>query len=465
MQVNINNTKAEITIIGAGLTGLTLAFYLSRAGKKVLLLEKSNRTGGVIKTEQEKGFLFETGPNTGVIGTTEIVELFEDLKDNMTIETANQKAKFRWILKNGKWKALPSGLISGIKTPLFSFKDKFRILAEPFRKRGTNKNETVAELVKRRMGKSYLEYAIDPFISGIYAGDPEKLITRFALPKLYKLEQNYGSFIKGAIKKRKEPKTEIEKKVNKEVFSIKGGLQKMVDALSDKIGEQNIITECSDISVQRNGASYNLNYKNRQGEVVQVESEQVVSTIGGNDLATIFSFLSDNEIKTLTNTLYAKVIQVVACFSNWKGKDLKAFGGLIPSKEKRNCLGILFPSSIFANRMPKNGAILSIFIGGIKKPEMIDKSDKEIENIALSEIHQTLDTNDKPDLLKIYRYKQAIPQYDYRTEEILNTIDEVQKNYSGLILAGNIRDGIGMADRIKQGRIIADQIINQSNKK
>jgi protoporphyrinogen/coproporphyrinogen III oxidase len=119
-----------------------------------------------------------------------------------------------------KWEPLPSGIIKGITTPLFTFPDKLRLLGEPFRKKGENPNETLADLVLRRMGKSFLDYAIDPFILGIYSGDPAKLVTKFAFPKLYRLEQDYGSFIKGALKKAKEPKTEREKKATKEIFSV-----------------------------------------------------------------------------------------------------------------------------------------------------------------------------------------------------------------------------------------------------
>ena len=191
----------KVIIIGAGLTGLVTAHYLIKNGISVTLVEKNSRPGGVIQSIKEQGFTIESGPNTGVVSHPEIVELFEDLAGSCKMAIANPEAKKRLIWKDGKWHALPSGLIDGIRTPLFTFGDKLRILGEPFRKRGTNPDESVAGLVLRRLGKSFLDYAVDPFISGIYAGDPGTLITRFALPKLYNLEQKYGSFIGGSIKK------------------------------------------------------------------------------------------------------------------------------------------------------------------------------------------------------------------------------------------------------------------------
>ncbi len=211
----------NIAIIGAGLTGLTTAFYLKKQHKDFLVLEENNRVGGVIHTQHQDGFTFEEGPNTGVLGSPEAAELFEDLGGLCSLETAGGNVNKRYILKNGEWTAMPMGLIDAVKTPLFTMKDKFRILAEPFRKPGTDPEEPLSELVKRRMGQSFLDYAIDPFILGVYSGDPSKLITKYAFPKLYNLEQNYGSFIGGSVKRMFRKKDERAKKATRKVFSVK----------------------------------------------------------------------------------------------------------------------------------------------------------------------------------------------------------------------------------------------------
>lgn len=449
--------KKDVTIIGAGLTGLTLAWYLQRAGKNVLLVEKEERPGGVINTNAEDGFVYETGPNTGILANPEIVELFEDLAGLCELETANPMAKNRWIWKSGQWHPLPAGLTAAIKTPLFSKSDKFRILGEIFRKKGDDPFETVAGMVKRRLGVSFLDYAVDPFISGIYAGDPSSLVTRYALPKLYNLEQNYGSFIGGAIKKKFEPQDERSKKASREVFSVHGGLQNLLNALAHKIGNENIMTGCRQVSVyeSKNG------FDTYTGEgSTPVFSEKIVTTTGSYTLPSLLPFIPEINLNPVTQLKYAGVVQAIAGYRNWDGIPLGAFGGLIPGKEKRNVLGILFPSSIFKDRAPETGAILSVFLGGIKHPEMILRTDKEIGNIVLDEIKETLQCkNLQPDLFRIYRYTHAIPQYERSSLERLACIEELQNQYPGLILGGNIRDGIGMADRVKQAKIISDQII------
>ena len=451
--------NTDILVIGAGLTGLTMAYYLKKAGRKVIVAESSGTTGGVIRTITEDGFTYETGPNTGVLSTPEIAELFEDLEEEVTLEIPSAAARSRWIWKEGRWHALPSGLIPAVTTPLFTMSDKVRILAEPFRRRGKDPDETVAGLVKRRLGASFLDFAVDPFISGIYAGDPDRLITRHALPKLYNLEQEYGSFIRGAVKKKFAAKEERDRKATREVFSVKGGLQRLTDALSAAIGSADILLDCRQISVQPGPGKFTAEITTEApSKKLQVVSSHVISTVGSHALPGIMRFLSPRELQPLMDLEYAKVVQVAAGFSHWDGMSLDAFGGLIPSREKRNALGILFPSSIFEGRAPRNGALLSVFLGGMRNPGMITKSDEEISTLAREEIRETLQAVKAPDLVRIFRYQHAIPQYERSTEKRLDTIAGLQSAYPGLILAGNIRDGIGMADRVKQARKIADSL-------
>ncbi len=176
-------------------------------------------------------------------------------------------------------------------------------------------------------------------------------------------------------------------------------------------------------------------------------------------------FLPLNLLEPLVKLEYAAVVQVVLGYNNWEGRKLDAFGGLIPSKENRDILGILFPSAIFEGRAPVNGALLSVFLGGVKSPATISMEDKEIETIVLKEMEATLFCKKQPDLLKIFRYKQAIPQYEKLTGERLEIINQIQIQYPGLIIAGNIRDGIGMADRVKQAKNISDKLTYKTNAK
>ncbi|MBA4408883.1 MAG: protoporphyrinogen oxidase [Odoribacter sp.] len=453
--------KTDVVIIGAGLTGLTIAFYLKKAGIDFKIVEKSGKTGGVIQTISEKGFVYETGPNTGVVSHPEITELFEDLEGKCALETADPSAKRRLIWKDNQWHALPSGLWSAISTPLFTWGDKFRILGEPWRAKGTDPNENLAELVKRRMGQSFLDYAIDPFISGIYAGNPNELVTRFALPKLYQLEQEYGSFIKGAMKKAKLPKTERDKKATKEVFSAKGGLSRMIEAMTEEIGSENILLSVENTLVKPNSEGFQLQVTTPE-QLFSFEAKQLITTCGGYALSSLLPFLNEEEIAPFNELKYAAVTQVLLGFKKWKGISLKAFGGLVPGKENKNILGVLFTSSFFEGRAPKGGALLSVFMGGTKRPDIAGMNDDQVQTLLNKDLPRMMsDRTLNADMTRILRYPKAIPQYTESTGKRYEMIEKLQQKYPGLILAGNIRDGIGMADRVKQGRRIADELIGK----
>ncbi len=450
-------SNPDVVIIGAGLTGLTMGFYLKKAGVSFVIVDKSAKTGGVIQTIREKGFVYETGPNTGVVSNPEMAELFEDLAGKCELETANPAAKRRLIWKNNQWNALPSGLWSAVTTPLFTWGDKFRILGEPWRAKGTNPNETLAELVKRRLGNSFLDYAIDPFISGIYAGNPAELVPKYALPKLWNLEQEYGSFIRGSIKKAKLPKSDRDKKATKEVFSAKGGLQNLVKALTEAIGEEHFLLS-AETMVKFSGNGFQLQVTTPE-HLMNLEPKYVVTTCGGYALNDLLPFLNEEEIAPFNQLKYAAVTQVLLGFEKWKGISLNAFGGLVPGKENKNILGALFTSSFFEGRAPQGGALLSVFMGGTKRPDIAQMDNDQIEALVRKDLPRMMSSRSfNPDLMRIHRYPKAIPQYTETSAQRFEMIGKLQQKYPGLILAGNIRDGIGMADRVKQGRTIAEEL-------
>ncbi len=441
----------KVAIIGGGISGLVTAFYLKKAGIDFTIFEKQERLGGVMNSKEENGFLYETGPNSGVLSNVELVKLFEDLNKDCELEEADQTSKKRLIWKNNKWNALPSSLLTAITTPLFTFSDKLRVLGEPFRKKGTNPHENLAQLVKRRLGKSFLDYAIDPFISGIYAGDPEYLIPKYALPKLYSLEQTYGSFIKGAIKKGKEPKTEDEKKITKEIFSVKGGLIELIKALAKNIGESNIKKNCGDLKIEREENSYNLNKET---------FTDIVSTVNAPSLSSLFSFITTDELKNILNLKYAKVVEATIGFNEWTGDDIKAFGGLVPQKENKNILGVLFMSSIFKNRAPKAGALLTVFAGGTKREDLTQLNETDLKEVIQKDISEMMNLKSfNPDLFKLSYYDYAIAQYGVDTKERIEAVLNIHDKYPGIILGGSITGGVGIADRVKQAKDISGKII------
>lgn len=451
----------DIVIIGAGLTGLTTGFWLSRAGKDLQILECSDRVGGQIHTFREEGFVFESGPNTGVVSYPEVAELFAALAPACTLETAREESKRRLIWKGDKFHALPSGLFSAVTTPLFTLGDKFRILGEPFRAKGTNPDESVGELAARRLGKSFLRYAVDPFLSGVYAGDPLKLVTRYALPKLYNLEQEYGSFIRGSIAKARQPKTERDRLASKKVFSAAGGLDRLTTAMADAIGHTRITLSAADVTIRPSAGKWQITYTTAEGQQTLI-ANKVITTTGAYTLPRLLPFIPKEKMEQVSNLHYAPVVQASVGFRNTGGLRFEAFGGLVPSCEKKDVLGILFPAACFAGRAPEGGALFSFFIGGVKHASLTTWPEDELEALIRHELHAMLKFPEEagPDMIRIFRHEHAIPQYEQNSGIRFATIAELEASYPGLILAGNLKGGIGMADRIRQATAIANSLIN-----
>lgn len=454
--------EKDIVIIGAGLTGLTAGFRLAGAGKDLLILEQANRVGGQIHTFREEGFVFESGPNTGVVSYPEVAELFADLSPACTLETAREASKRRLIWKGDRFRELPSGLFSAVTTPLFTLADKFRILGEPFRAKGNNPDEPVGELAARRLGKSFLHYAVDPFLSGVYAGDPMKLVTRYALPKLYHLEQQYGSFIRGTIAKAKLPKTDRDRLASKKVFSATGGLDQLTNAMADAIGTNRIVLSATGVTIRPSAGKWQITYSTTEGEQTVI-ARKVVTTTGAYTLPALLPFIPKEQMERISNLHYAPVVQASVGFRHTGNLHFEAFGGLVPSCEKKEVLGILFPSACFAGRSPEGGALFSFFIGGVKHAALTTWPEDELKALIRRELHIMLKFPEEtePDLIRIFRHEHAIPQYELSSGARFDTIGELETRYPGLTLAGNIKGGIGMADRIRQATEIANHLINK----
>ena len=452
--------ETDIVIIGAGLTGLTLAFHLTQKGKKVRILEKNDWVGGQIRTFEEDGFVYESGPNTGAVSYPEVAELFTALTPACELEVADDNAAHRLIWKNGRFRELPSGLLSAITTPLFTFPDKLRILGEPFRPKGTDPDESVGALALRRLGgKSFVDYAVDPFLSGVYSGDPSSLITRYALPKLYNLEQTYGGFVKGTLAKMREPKTERDRLATKKVFSARGGLSRLTSALADTIGNENIVLSVSRIQILPVGDHWEVIYFSPAGGE-KLQTAKVVTTVGGYALPDLLPFVEKDEMDKISNLRYAPMVQASVGIKNTGELRFNAFGGLVPSIEKQDVLGILFPAACFQERAPKAGALFSFFIGGMRNSHLTQLTDSELEELIIRNFHWMLKfpSTISPDLIRIFRHSHAIPQYEISSGERLKAIENIQNRFKGLILAGNIRNGIGMADRILQAANLGKEI-------
>ena len=236
-------------------------------------------------------------------------------------------------------------------------------------------------------------------------------------------------------------------------------MERLAEALVKAIGKEQITLSANDVKIQPQGNQWLITYRTPEGEQSLI-ANKVVTTCGAYALPDLLPFIPKEDIGQISNLHYAPIIQASVGFHNTRGLKFGAFGGLVPSKEKKDVLGILFPSACFVGRSPEEGALFSFFIGGVRHADMLDWSDEKLKDMILKNIHSMLKfpADAQPDLIKIHRHQKAIPQYEKSSEARFKMIEELQIRYPGLILAGNIKGGIGMADRIRQATGIAKEL-------
>ena len=449
----------KILILGAGISGLTTAYWLHKEGYDVTVLEKKSEVGGSMESFWEKGYLFDRGPNSGLETSPLIRTLVDDLNLNDQFIYASKAGNKRYILRDNHLHPLPMNPMAFIKTKLFSTAAKLRLFAEPLiGKSNDGYYQSISDFVIRRLGREFLDYAINPFVAGVYAGNPDNLSVKSAFPKLYALEEDYGGLIIGSIKSIKKRKQRAEKsKQSAQMFSFSDGMQVLPKAIKAKLGEK-VITSAEVTSLQKNKNGYTVNF-NYMGSLKKIDCDILHSTLPAYVAADLFKDIDEKLFKHLSEIYYPPVIVLFLGYSKSViGQPLDGFGYLIPEKEKKSFLGAIWSSVIFPNRSNENKAAFTLFIGGARNPE-IENSDKEIIiNKVKAEFQQLMKITGKPDF-ESYRYwSKAIPQYNIGYIEHENYFDEFEKNNPGIVIGGNYRGGISVGDCIKNSELVAEKI-------
>ena len=455
----LTEIKTDIVIVGAGISGLASAHFLKKQGLDVIILEKENRAGGCIRTEQKNGFLVEYGPNSTMDTSPVLHELFNNLGIDSQLVYANEHSKNRYIVRDKKLNALPMSPLAFIKTPHFSGKAKLRLLREPFISPANPEvDESLAQFVMRRLGQEFLDYAIDPFVAGVYAGVPEQLSVQSAFPKLYELEQKYGSLIKGTILGARERKKRGESsKQSAKLFSFQQGLQTMIDSLESEFREQMFLnTDINSISSENGEYKITITVVDKK---YLMKSKNILTTIPVYNYSTLPGGFFDTLAPVFNKLKHPPVTMVYFGYErNPSGRPLDGFGFLIPRKEGFQILGTIWSSVIFSNRAPEGGTAFTTFVGGSRQPEIALLTEDNLIEVVRNDLKILLGIDKKPDLIVVQPWLKAIPQYNVGHKTIIDAVKDFESKNAGMYLSGNFRGGISVGDCIKQAKVMAERI-------
>jgi oxygen-dependent protoporphyrinogen oxidase len=459
-----------VAVVGAGITGLVAAYELRRRGVNVTLYEASGHAGGAIRTTHAEGFLAEHGPNSFVTSPAVDALLSQlDLQDDV-IE-AQGGSNRRYVVRDGRLMPFPITPVAMLGTRLLSFRAKLRVLLEPLvRTRASEDDESIASFVRRRLGHEVLDYAVDPFISGIFAGDPETLSLAHAFPRVAELEREYGSLSKGLMAQRRQVKSgephpaahggpmSAAPAPRARIVSFVDGMQTLTDAL-----------EASLVGTLRLGCPVRLVHRQDARWVVDAGQDGASRnrTVDAVVMATPAHVLAAMEMPAALRKYAAPVERVdyppVSTITFGFRRDevshpLDGFGVLVPAVEKRSIMGALFNSTLFPSRAPDGYVAITCFVGGARQPERAREDTDLLMERVLHDLRQLLGAMGEPVFAKHVYWPRAIPQYTVGYQAVKDAADITERANPGLYLTGNYRNGVSVGDCIASGQQVAEKV-------
>jgi oxygen-dependent protoporphyrinogen oxidase len=457
----------RIAIVGGGISGLAAAFALEerrRDGESLeyAVYESGPRFGGVLATEQVGGCLVEAGPDSFLTEKPWAADLCRRLGIEDQLIGSNDRHRKTYILVKGKLTPLPDGLMFMVPTrlapallsTLFSPATKLRMIREwRFAPRGSRSDESVAALVERHYGAEMVERLADPLLSGVYGGEAAQLSVRAVLPRFLEMESKYGSLGRGMLAAHKNKNSA---QPAPPIFtSLKGGMQQLVEALVEGLPDGILRANSPVQAVQKQGRGWVVS-----AGYASDEFDSVIVATSATAAVPLFEITCAALAFELKAIPYSSSMTVALGFD----QDVRAalppgFGFLVPHSEGKRLLAATFVHNKFPHRAPEDRALIRCFLGGTRDEQVLQIADDEILNIVREELRQILGLNAEPLFTRIYRWKGAMAQYVVGHLERLQRIDDLLKQWPGLVLAGNAYRGIGVPDCVRSGEAAAQHVL------
>ena len=442
-----------VAVLGAGVAGLTAAYRLRALGARPVILEASGRIGGALWTVRRDGYQVDVGANSMQRKPARVGEILDALGLASEIVEAGPEAKARYVVRDGRPVALPSGPKGLLTTALFSRRGRLRAAMEPLVRSREIPDETVAGFVRRRLGAEVVDYAVDPFVAGIFAGDPERLAVAHAFPLLTELEREHGSVVRGMVRRAKARRAAGEGGGPPPSFSFQAGMDTLPRALAQSLGST-VQLGCAVRSVHFEHGRYTV--KTDDGDTRE-PFDAVVSTAPLHRLPALAGL---PDPAPLRDARYAPVTVLALGFRRADvAHPLDGFGMLVPRRETQTrILGALFSSTLFPGRAPDGHVLLTCFLGGTRRPADAALPEAEQVELALADLRGLLGVRAAPTFVHRHAWPRAIPQYEVGYERVLDGLAEVEAAWPGFRFAGNYRGGVAVGAALASGWEAAEAV-------
>lgn len=452
-----------IGIIGAGISGLTLAYELQRRGIGYFLWEASAEPGGYIRSRRDMAadgrqtYLRELGPNS-LLGDADLLLWLDELGLTPQLALSKPVSKARYIFRNGQYRQLPSGPLSLLFGNFFGWKTKWALLREQTNQTTSPDGETLAQFFRRRFTSEIVDYALAPFVAGIYAGDPERLLVSETFPVLLRYERDYGSVLRGLI--RSQSSAGGAATGRRQSFSFRDGMQTLPRALAAQLTHLSLNDPVG--SIGRIGASGWLVESATGTQTV----DRLVLAAGTDAAARLVSHPNlNNRYAALAGALrgveYPPMTVVHSAYKRAAVRHpLNGFGGLNPKREGRFAAGHIWSSSTFDGRCPDDEVLFTTFVGG----QGNEANARLPDDVLFSKVHQELAdafgiSATGPTFRAVYRWERAIPQYNEQIVTVRQEVEAVETD--NLLVCANWYGGLSLSDCLGKGRKLAEELSSE----
>jgi len=446
-------SHTDVLIIGGGISGLSTAWWLAQQGIEVEVWEADERPGGKIRTSHEEGYVTERAAGLLVNFRPQIDRLIQQT-GLINSQKRRDENLNRYIVHQGRLTQVPMLLPALLTSPLWSLPAKLRLMSEVFIPRGSDESETVSGFVRRRLGQEVLDTAMDPFISGTLASDPDLAEAQSVLPRLTALENRYGSLTAGMLVNRVLKRRRAN---TADTFSFQGGMSELVDALARTPG---VTLRCG---ASATGIMHQDNEWQVEGDVAGVPNKIRVPQLVMSTPADVSGKLLDSIDSRLGELLCGIEYSPVAVLHmGLKSGNIKhpldGTGFLVSKQSHLPVNGNLWMSSMFPDRAPQGYTLLSSYLGGVHHPEQLHQTDEELSDTVLGCLRPLLGIKGSAEYVKVERHHQGLPLYHGRYQARISEIDEHLNGLSGLYLNANYMHGVSVRERIFQGQQVANNI-------
>ena len=447
-------------VIGAGISGLVCAHTLRQAGIDAHVLEASPRAGGVIQSVRKDGFLLELGPQS-FSGTQQLLELCRELGIDNQLQHAPARAP-RFVLTGGSLQAVPLSPPAFLASSFVGAGTKWAILRDLFgRTNPPATEESIAAFARRKFSEELLEKLVGPFVSGIYAGDPEQLSLSAAFPQLYEAEISAGSVVRGMIRAANRNKKAGQQRPA--LLSFRDGNETLPQSLAGRLGAAlHLGARVSAIRKSSSPASQFHVTGLIEGSERTLATQNLVLATPTNAAAILLADFSTELCATLQEIDYAPVAIVSLGYRKSDvGRSLEGFGFLVPRSAGLQILGSVWNSSLFPGRAPEGHALLTSFVGGATNPQATRLNSSELATLVHHELAPILNLARHPAFSHVTVYERAIPQYNLGHAKHMKALATTSTKFSGLFFAGNYLRGPAIGACVEQAREVASQVASR----